>query len=469
MRLRPRSVRVRLALSFAGALALLLTLFSASVYALVRAHLLRGLADRARQELAVVERTFEGDPEDVSELDEQGLVALYSVSRGDEMARVSPAWTRLGLPAASAMPAGGAETRWRSQDGRSYVIATSEVEVQGEKLTLAAAESEEPVRRSLATLAAILLVGLPVAIAAAFLGGSFLASRLLAPVGAMAEAAGRITEERLSERLPVEDPADEFGRLAIVINQSLARLEEAFERMRRFTSDASHELRTPLTALRSVGEIALRDPLRPEEYRETIASMLEESDRLTRLVEGLLVLTREDSGTYRARFAPLDLGELVREVVDVLRVLAEERGQHLHVSVDGKVVVHGDRTTLRQAVLNLVDNAIKYTPREGAIRVQVHASGDAEAAVEIADSGPGIAPEHRQRIFERFYRIDLDRSRSTGGAGLGLPIARWAIDLHGGTIELETEEGKGSTFGIRLPRRVSGTRPPLGSPSPSLP
>jgi signal transduction histidine kinase len=130
------------------------------------------------------------------------------------------------------------------------------------------------------------------------------------------------------------------------------------------------------------------------------------------------------------------------------------------VFVHGSVAVRGDRTTLRQAVLNLVDNAIKYTPRGGTIRVQVRSEGEAEAKVEIADSGPGIAEEHRQRIFERFYRVDADRSRASGGAGLGLPIARWAVDLHRGRIELETEEGKGSTFGIRIPRG-------LATPSPS--
>ncbi len=460
MSLRPRSVRLRLALAFAGALAVLLAAFSAGVYALVRANLLKGIEEHTRAELGIAARMFEGDPEDLADLDERGLVLLYCASRGSETVRASPAWTRLGLSAAPAPPGETTLVHSRTPDGGRYAVAAREIEVSGEKLTLAAAESEEPVRRSLATLAAILLVAFPAAIAAAFVGGSFLVRRLLAPVGAMAAAASRITAERLSERLPVEDPADEFGRLATVVNGSLARIEDAFERLRRFTSDASHELRTPLTALRSVGEIALRERRTSEAYRDTIASMLEESDRLTRLVEGLLVLTREDSETYRARFAPLDLGELVREVVDVLRVLAEERGQDLRVFVHGNVAVHGDRTTLRQAIFNLVDNAIKYTPREGSIRVDVRARGDAEAAIEIADSGPGIAPEHRQRIFERFYRIELDRSRATGGAGLGLPIARWAIDLHGGTIQLETEEGKGSTFGIRIPR---------GASSPSLP
>ena len=443
MILRPRSVRTRIALAFAGALAVLLAAFSAGVYALVRARLLQGVEEKASAQLALAASAFEGDDEDVVDLDEHGLVPMYCATKNGEVVHASPSWP--GLPPA---------------DGLRYTVATREIEVQGETLSLAVAESEEPVRHSLATLATILLVAFPVTIAAAFAGGSLLARRLLAPVGAMAEAAGRISEERLSERLPIEHEDDEFGRLATVVNASLARIEDAFGRLRRFTSDASHELRTPLTALRSTGEIALRDRRSADEYRETIASMLEEADRLTRLVEGLLVLTREDSETYRARFAPLDLGELVREVVDVLRVLAEERGQDLRVFVHGSVAVRGDRTTLRQAVLNLVDNAIKYTPRGGTIRVQVRAESDDEVAVEIADSGPGIAAEHRQRIFERFYRVDADRSRSGGGAGLGLPIARWAIDLHRGRIELETEEGKGSTFGIRLPR---------GTPTPSLP
>jgi heavy metal sensor kinase len=267
----------------------------------------------------------------------------------------------------------------------------------------------------------------------------------------MAEAAEGITQERLADRLPVENPADEFGRLATVVNAMLARIEDAFERLRRFTSDASHELRTPLTAIRIVGEASLVETRDAAGYRQTISSILEETDRLTAMIEDLLVLAREDSKTYRSRFEAVDLGKLASDVADVLRPVSEESGQALACEAEPEVLVRGDRTILRQAIVNLVDNAIRYTPRGGSIELRVHAE-DGAAEVSVADSGPGIAPEHREKVFERFYRIETDRSRVTGGAGLGLPIARWAVDLHGGRLDLESEIGRGSTFRIRMPR-----------------
>jgi len=300
----------------------------------------------------------------------------------------------------------------------------------------------------------MLAAGLPAAILAGFAGGWFLSGRVLAPIRAMADAAEGITQERLADRLPVGNPEDEFGRLATVVNAMLGRIEDAFERLRRFTSDASHELRTPLTAIRIVGEGALVEPRDAAGYRQTISSILEEADRLTAMIEDLLLLAREDSDAYRGRFEPVDLGGLASDVADVLRPVSDECGQTLGCSAEPEVLVRGDRTILRQAIVNLVDNAIRYTPRGGAIELRVRAR-DGAGEVVVADSGPGIAPEHREKVFERFYRIEKDRSRSTGGAGLGLPIARWAVDLHGGRLDLESEVGRGSTFRIRVPRIVS--------------
>jgi len=311
----------------------------------------------------------------------------------------------------------------------------------------------------LRTLGFVLLLGFPAAIAAAVLGGMWLARRLLAPVGAMADAAAGITAERLAERLPIEDPEDEFGRLAGVFNQTLSRLQDAFVRLRRFTSDASHELRTPLTALRSVGETSLRSPQFHDQCRETIVSMLEESERLTQLVDGLLVLTRESTDVYRARFAAVDVGQLAGEVVELLRALAEEQDQRLELAIDGTFVALGDRSTLRQALVNLVDNAIKYTPRGGSIRVSVHAGVSGTLVAQVTDTGPGIAEEHREKVFERFYRVDDGRSRAAGGAGLGLAIARWAAELNDGSIELDSAPGRGSSFSIRLPRADGAASP----------
>jgi heavy metal sensor kinase len=273
---------------------------------------------------------------------------------------------------------------------------------------------------------------------------------VLAPIGAMAAKAGEITAEHLSERLPVEDPHDEFGRLATVCNQTFARLEDSFERLRRFTADASHELRTPLTALRSVGEVGLQENNDAAACREVIASMLEETDRLTKLVDSLLTLSRADAGSVPIIREQTDLSALAIDVADCIQVLAEEKEQSLVVDAAEPVFAEIDPTTLRQALLNLVDNAVKYTPQQGHISVVVRKT-PAEAIIEVIDDGCGIPKEHQARIFDRFYRIDKGRSRDMGGSGLGLAITSWAVEVNGGCIELESEEGHGSRFRIVLP------------------
>jgi heavy metal sensor kinase len=462
LKLPLRSVRVRLTLGYACALGVLLACFSAAVFLVVRASLLHELEERAEQNLAVIQGLVVEDPDEADEIDEHGIVPLFAILRDGAESYVSSAWRRQGLPEPASIAGGPESRRWRSDAGVSYVIASAS-DASAEPTTVLVAVEEAEVLELLRTLGIVLLLGFPVAVLGALLGGSLLAKRLLTPVGAMAEAAGRITAERLSERLPIDDPDDEFGRLAGVFNQTLARLEDAFERLRRFTGDASHELRTPLTALRSVGDVALRVPDFHAVCRETIVSMLEESERLTQLVDGLLMLTRESTETYRARFAPVDLGALSSEVVELFRALAEEKDQRLESLAEEPAVVHGDRGTLRQAIVNLVDNALKYTPRGGAIHVCTRVDSH-DAIVEVADDGKGIAEVHRERVFERFYRVGDDRSRETGGVGLGLSIARWAVELNRGQIELESAPGKGSTFRLRVPRATHPASMPGAGP-----
>jgi len=301
----------------------------------------------------------------------------------------------------------------------------------------------------------ILLLGLPLAAAIAGFGGYTLARRALAPVDHMAEQARLITAERLKERLPVDNPKDELGRLATVFNQTLMRLESSFEQMRRFTSDASHELRTPLTAMRSVGEIGLRGRREASDYREIIGSMLEEVDRLSLLVDRLLTLSRADSGESMLSRDRVDLAELAEEVTAQLDVLAEEKQQSLTVEAAGPTLCLGDRMVLRQALLNLVDNAIKYSPVAGRIAVRVSTSVNGMAVLDVSDTGPGIPLDLRPRVFDRFYRADRSRSRENGGGtGLGLSIARWAVEVNGGQLTLESSEGAGATFRITLPNVV---------------
>ena len=309
---------------------------------------------------------------------------------------------------------------------------------------------EERVEQQLREILVVLVLGLPVIVVLAGVGGYVLARRALAPIDHLAGEARRITAERLHERLSVPNEHDEIGRLAAVINETFARLESSFDQLRRFTADASHELRTPLSVIRGLGELALAETRTPQEYKNAMGSMLEEVDRLTRLVDTLLRLSRGDAGTVRLSPEVFDLGALARDVAAALGILVEERQQRLEVDAADSVRVSADRLVLRDAITNLVDNAIKYGPSGSTILVAVN--GDAQHVVlEVTDEGPGISPEHRPRIFDRFYRVDEGRSRGLGGTGLGLAIAKWAVEANGGTIDLEPTAA-GSTFRIVLPR-----------------
>jgi heavy metal sensor kinase len=317
-----------------------------------------------------------------------------------------------------------------------------------------AVEAQERVEEQLREILVVLVLGLPVIVGLAGVGGYVLARRALAPIDQLGAEARRITAERLHARVSVPNPADEIGRLAGVINGTLARLESSFDQLRRFTADASHELRTPLSVIRGIGEMGLRDPRTPGEYKDAIGSMLEEVDRLTRLVDTLLRLSRGDAGTVRLTREAVDLTDVARDVCTSLGVLAEERTQRLEVSGGSGAVVSADRLVLRDAITNVVDNAIKYGPP--ASTIDVHVETDREHVVlTVTDSGPGIAAEHRGRIFDRFYRVDEGRSREMGGTGLGLAIARWAVEVNGGTITAESH-GSGSRFRITLPRIRTG-------------
>ena len=315
---------------------------------------------------------------------------------------------------------------------------------------------ESGLRRTLGEMTNVFGLGLPLAMALAATGGWFVARRSLAPVGAMAARACEITAHSLSQRLPLGNPQDELGRLGIVFNATLERLERSFSELRRFAADASHELRTPLTALQAEGEVALRETRDPDQLRQSIGAMLEEAQRLRDLVDAMLTLARAETGQQPLRREAFSLGELTQEAVQSLRVLAEEKDQHLDVALEGEWPVEGDAALLRHALLNLVHNAIRYTPCGGRIKVSCQRRGP-NAVVEVTDTGEGIATEFQEKVFERFYRVDLARSRAEGGAGLGLAIAKLAVERHGGCIQLESTVGLGSTFRLCLPLvRVTG-------------
>lgn len=448
----PRSVRVRLTLWYTLALAAILLVFAVGVYFFARDHLLGQIRGQLDRDLAVVTRQAESEPDELEELDQHDTVAPFAVRDGTTILHQTANWERLQFDSMlEKSPSAVMTESRRGADGRWYLVEVGAPAGPGGRYRVAVAQDEEGARRALASLARTLALGYPLALLLAVGGGYLLAGRMLAPVGKMAQKADEITADRLNERLPIENPDDEFGRLATVFNRTLGRLQDSFERLRRFTADASHELRTPLTALRSVGEVALRDRHDAAAYRDAIGSMLEEVDRLTHLVESLLLLTRADSGAARATRETIDVAAVVREVVEHVRALADEKAQTIETDLTAALSVHADRLILRQAVVNLLDNAIKYTPPRGVIRVRAAPTADGNVVLEVSDTGPGIPPEEQTKVFERFYRIDKARARELGGAGLGLAIAKWAVEANGGRIELESEPGRGSTFRIVLP------------------
>jgi heavy metal sensor kinase len=462
-RWRPRTVRMTLTLWYAAAMVVTLAVYAVSVFTFVSHNSSKALDDRLHGDIRwVVEMAdqnpdgslvwFEGD--DPSGEEESPWLQVWS-PRGALLLRSN---------AAQRMPIDESRLLAIKSNGQiesvtvgssTYRILSTPTAIGGRNVVVQVAASEARLQREIRGLLLILLLGLPLGVVAACFGGYVLARRALLPVDHMAERARSITAARLGDRLPVDNPNDEIGRLATVFNDTLGTLESSFDRMRRFTADVSHELRTPLTAMRAVGEVALGPRRDQSDYRDVIGSMLEEVDRLTRLVDRLLALSRAEHD--RATLSPerVDLEQLAHDVAMQLGVLAEEKGQSLTVERQG-ASTHcvADRLVLRQALINLVDNAIRYTPSAGQIRIRV-AEATSAALVDVIDNGPGITEEYRARIFDRHYRAEPNSHGRARGTGLGLSIAKWAAEANGGRLTLESAANCGTTFRLTLPRQAA--------------
>lgn len=464
---RLRSIKFRLMLWYTAVLVFILVIYAAAVIAFLRGRLYADLDRRLQQDIEVAEQMLQVTNSGVVEWradnryddGDSGLGISVEVwnSNGKLLCRKNDAGLGTLPTGPPSLLTGRTQAASIRIPGGSQVrILSAPSRLQDFHVVIRTARSEQQIHHELEQIIFVMLLGLPFVVGIAGIGGYMLADRALAPIGRMAHQARMITAEQLSERLPVTNPHDELGQLAIVFNEMFARLEQSFRELRRFTADASHELRTPLTAIRSVGEVGLRGHRDEDTYRNIIGSMLEETDRLAQLVDGLLTLSRADSGRVKIQPENVNLGDIAREVVDYLGVLAEEKGQSISLEVAEPVHAHADRLIIRQAVVNLVDNAIKYSSGNSSIRI-VTRQGPQGAILEVIDAGPGIPFEHRVHIFERFYRVDKVRSRKVGGAGLGLAIARWAVEINGGHIEIESKEGHGSTFRIVLPLQKTGS------------
>lgn len=464
------SIRWRMTLSYSVSISLIYLVFACCVFLTFRYGCIAESRARLDNELALVTQAISGAPDRLSTIAADFPASDFYVLADQRALYASPGWVHLGIAASAPFDSNGYAFR-ASPTGRHYAIRKIELRLGGRTVEVGLAQDGQQTFENVRRLLLVLLVSVPVILTVSLVWGCFLAGRFLRPIGEMARKANEITADHLSHRLPVGKVDDELNRLARVFNETLTRLEDSFGRLNRFTADASHELRTPLAVIRALGENALRGSCKAVRYEEAIGSILEETDRMSRLLSGLLTLTRAKSERPPLHFDDVSLNEISIDVVNCLRVLAEEKEQTLVFEGRADLTVRLDAPTFKQALINLLANAIQYTQAGGEITVRVRQSERKGALVEVDDNGPGIAPEHRQHIFQRFYRIDKDRSQAAGGSGLGLAIARWAIDLNGGTVEFEAKQVAGSLFRIALPaidgrHRSPADAMPIPAPAP---
>lgn len=468
---RRLSVRARLTAAFVAVFGAMLLAYAASTWLVIHDRFTAELDHRLDQALEIAERSLGRDEQGraawryrpdaavhdahAAQDDEHLGVSWLEVWRLDHslVHRSQDAATRAGatpVPALDSKASG--LSSYEPSRGTHLRVLQRRHGLNGESLILRAALREDEAERGVRVVLWVLIAGLPVTLMLAAAGGYWLAGRSLAPVARMTDEASRLGAEHLNQRLQVDNPQDELGQLALAFNALFDRLEAAFAQMRRFSADASHELRTPLAALRSVGEVGLRQHHDAAGYRDIIGTMLEEADRLTQLTTTLLDLTRADGGRIPLRHDPIDLADLTRQSAALVAVLAEDKGITISLDLPSQSMsLSGDAAVLGQSVSNILDNAIKYSPTGS----QVLVTGRADArtlTLSISDNGPGIAPEHLPHVFERFWRADAARGRS-GGFGLGLSIAQWAVHAHGGRIEVHSQPGQGARFDIVLPRQ----------------
>ena len=457
-----KTLRARFALWTAGLLLIALLLFGLFVYGYM-ARSLRANVDDAlhsaatqlideglRGELLILDDLVE-DPQYV-QLNEQGLSVRLLSLEGKPLQSYGP-YTTWPSPAPATLASEGELTTLVDAPSRDTVrIFTIPVIKRGERLsTLQIALTLSEVQRTMKLLLVALLVGVPIIVFLAGSGGYFLAATALAPIDKVTHTARQISAKELSARLNLPETDDEVGRLVATFDSMLARLDEAFRRERQFTSDASHELRTPLTAMRTIVSSTLTRQRTPKEYEQALMDLGDEVEQMRSLTEGLLLLARTDH--QLKQLEALDLTLLLKDVIDSLRPLAEDKGlQLLDALPADTMMVEGNRDGLIRLFVNLLDNAIKYTA-QGTITVSAEQPNLQSVAVMVQDSGIGIAAEHLPHIFERFYRADS--SRSSEGIGLGLAIVRDIVRLHKGEISVQSEPGKGTTFTVMLPVRLT--------------
>ena len=336
--------------------------------------------------------------------------------------------------------------------GQPLRFFRSSIDTHGLTFVIAMGASTKEVWETLLALRNYLLLLAPLVLLTSAAGGYWLSHRALAPVDALTRTARNISGQNLSSRLEKLNTGDELQRLSDTLNEMLDRIEKVFLQITQFTADASHELRTPISLMRTEAEVALRRARDADQYREALQHILNETERTSLLIEDLLALARADSGREFLNPQPVELTELLQDCVKVWKPLAARAGHELTLSCSEgrRVWVMADESALRRVLTILLDNAVKYTPAPGHIDVDLE-ERDRNAVVSVNDTGIGIPAAEQPKIFERFYRVDKARGRALGGAGLGLAIARWIVERHGGSITVESTPKKGSRFSVQMP------------------
>ena len=460
------SIRARLTVWYTAILALVLITFSAISYVFVmqgiRSATDKSLADTAH-EFAAAFSEEESDGRALLDFRYSDRDVMVFAPNGDIVAASQPHLTPEDRVAISKVVAG--RTRFQgfatveSAGGKDIRIVAVPIEVLGVRYMAVVGQDLDEQRASLISAGRAVLLGIPLALIVTAGGGYLLARKSLARVTAMSAKARQIGAETLSERILVENERDELGHLASTLNDLLERLQRAFTSQRRFMADASHELRTPLAIIQGETDVALSRANRSEaEYRESLAIIRNACRKLTRIVQNLFLLARSDAGPYPMDRSRFYLDELIADSVRAMRTVAAQKSIELECHTHGEMIVNADEELLQRMVFNLLDNAVKFTSPGGRVAVFVDRH-DHTYTIRVADTGSPIHEQDRARIFERFYRGDRNRraGTDTSGAGLGLPIAKWIAQAHGGSIALEDGETSGNTFTITLPADVPGS------------
>jgi two-component system heavy metal sensor histidine kinase CusS len=456
--MRRLTIRRKLTLWYGAVLALVLAAFSVAVYFTMRHQLLQridlGLSEELADVLSEVRRARDdaGLKEWLERRFAQHAGFDFQITRANGQRFFAN--ERLGtasFPIAEGVAASPAFRDVALDSGGRWRVVSVQVQGPTDVLTVQVARSLEPFdHESRELLLTFLLLG-PLTLLVAVGGGYFLARRALAPVEQITSTANQITAERLHQRIEVPNADDELGGLADTLNRMIGRLEKSFAEMQRFTADAAHELRTPLAVIRNEAEVALRAQRTPEEYSRALENLLEEANRLGNVADQLLFLCRQDAGLLAPAREEVDFQQLLQEVVGNMQLVAQEKAVNLVLEDPPPCRLVSDSRQLRRVLYNLLDNAIKYTPASGQVRVNSNIDTN-RLVVNVTDSGIGVAPEHVPHIFDRFYRADPARERDGSGAGLGLAICRSIILALGGGIEMQSMVGKGSKVCFHLPR-----------------